>query len=166
MESIVQDNHLNEWLSGQVSAEMWRRFVLAGNAIFTIVSGKSNEHRTYKVCKGTDRYSGKDIWFVKVLTGPDNRSDYTCVSRIVNQSLDPDESRLAFVRNRKYQNAPSNEIFAWLWVRTASEQGCESVDRQCKIYHSGKCAKCGRLLTDDQSITRGFGAVCWAAINE
>lgn len=29
------------------------------------------------------------------------------------------------------------------------------------IKHTGKCCMCGRRLTDDESIKRGFGNTCW-----
>jgi hypothetical protein len=32
------------------------------------------------------------------------------------------------------------------------------------LYHVGRCAHCGRMLTDSKSIERGFGPDCWKLI--
>lgn len=55
-----------------------RNFLLAGKAIFTVVSKKSGNRFTYKVKK----YDNGDLWFVSVLTGPDNYSSYSYLGTI------------------------------------------------------------------------------------
>lgn len=34
------------------------------------------------------------------------------------------------------------------------------------VKHTGRCALCGRRLTDDKSIERGFGNTCWKTIKK
>lgn len=34
------------------------------------------------------------------------------------------------------------------------------------VKHTGRCALCGRRLTDDKSIERGFGSVCWQMLHK
>lgn len=34
------------------------------------------------------------------------------------------------------------------------------------VKHTGRCALCGRRLTDDKSIERGFGNTCWKIMHE
>jgi len=52
-------------------------FILAGKARFTLTSKKTGQHFTYQVKKAKD--GGKrpnSPWFVSILSGPDNGSDY------------------------------------------------------------------------------------------
>jgi hypothetical protein len=55
-----------------------RRFLLGGQAIFTIVSKKSGDRKTYRVRAGED-VDGSGIphgWYVDLLIGPNNTEDY------------------------------------------------------------------------------------------
>jgi len=62
---------------GELSAES-AAFALAGNARFTLTSLKSGARFTYKVSKAKAKPGDtkEPPWFVAVLSGPDNTSDY------------------------------------------------------------------------------------------
>ena len=62
-------------------------------------------------------------------------------------------------RNKRITTeAPSYKAFVWLFVNMKHEQ---ILDKCVLIYNSGKCAKCGRTLTDPESIERGLGSECF-----
>ena len=48
------------------------QFIKAGKAVFTVENKDTGNRFTYKAKKCED----KDIWFVSVLTGPDNYDNY------------------------------------------------------------------------------------------
>ena len=54
-------------------------FMVAGNAIFTVTSKKTGTRFTYRVRKGKDESAP---YFVSVLTGSDNESDYRYLGTI------------------------------------------------------------------------------------
>lgn len=45
---------------------------------------------------------------------------------------------------------------AWLVEKIASESMPDAVE----VHHNGSCSRCGRELTDPDSIASGFGPVC------
>lgn len=59
-------------------------FIKAGKAIFTVDNGKGT-HYTYKVTRKED--GSKIMYFVGLLTGPDNNSNYTYMGMLVNDNL-------------------------------------------------------------------------------
>lgn len=125
-----------------------RAFVLAGNSRFTIVSKKTGTRFTYRV-EATDR-KGIATHFVSVLTGPDNSSDYQYVGFITGGR---------FVRGAKSRigaTAPSVVAFAW----TFSKLGTISSESPVELWHCGACGRCGRALTDPESLRVGIGPTC------
>lgn len=136
-----------------------RAFVLAGHAVFTVVSKRSGERRTFRVRRAGElrRPGGVDthpIWFVDLLTGPDNTHDYTYVGflRAVN------DTSLVY---RQKQGV--NKVMQWLAGRLNDVGSTVAEARffeQCEVWHEGRCGRCGRALTDPESIARGIGPVC------
>lgn len=128
-----------------------KRFILAGKAIFTL-QGRS-ERYTYRVSRSDD---GRAI-FIGMLTGPDNLADYTYLGM-----LDERTGRVRLTRASKYteQSTPVKAIrwaLAWIWkAGTIPEPG--------KLYHAGRCGRCGRTLTVPASIESGFGPECAAML--
>ena len=57
-------------------------FILAGNALFTLVSQKTGARYTYKVRKSESKPGYPECHFVKLLTGPQNTADYTYIGMI------------------------------------------------------------------------------------
>lgn len=53
--------------------------------------------------------------------------------------------------------------FEWLWYRLNRNM---DFNGQAEMKHAGKCGKCGRKLTKDTSIERGFGQTCWDRISK
>lgn len=60
-----------------------KTFILAGNAIFTVKSAKTGKHFTYKVSRAKGNKDSRP-WFVSVLRGPNNGSDYSYIGCLWN----------------------------------------------------------------------------------
>lgn len=127
------------------------RFVTAGKARVTLVSERTGQRFTYQVKekKGED---GKPtgFYFISVLTGPDNTSNYTYLGCLTNGQFRDDR------RLRIGADAPSRRAFQWFWRRLQSRQDLS----QCEVWHEGRCGRCGRVLTVPESIETGLGPVC------
>lgn len=132
-----------------------RTFALAGRARLTLVSERTGQRFTYQV-KGKKDDGGNltGFYFVSVLTGPQNTSDYTYLGYVRDGS---------FVHDRMYRvgpDAPSRKAFAWFWDRL--NKGRELAE--CECWHEGRCGRCGRVLTVPESIKTGIGPKCAGAM--
>lgn len=139
-----------------------RAFALAGHAIFTVVSGASGERLTFKVgtpktAKVDDAYQGP--WFVSVLTGANNESDYTFLGSLWRDA----DGSLAFRRSAKSPigtDAPSQAAARWLFGKLLGRPSGRILPSNVAVHHEGRCGRCGRLLTVPESIESGIGPVC------
>lgn len=145
--------------TGQLTTiEGIKAFVLAGNATITIRSQKTDTRFTFRIRQPFEK-QGNDIWFVSLLTGPDNNSTYQYLGQIrSDQSYDHGR------KSRITIDAESAKAFNWFWHMVAGGN-CEH-DRatrlfeQLEIWHEGRCGRCGRKLTVPESIESGFGPDC------
>jgi hypothetical protein len=122
-------------------------FMFAGNATLTLRSAKTGQRFTYKV-----QEDEKDpaLFWVKVLVGPDNWTNYKSLGRIKAGE---------YIRNRNSgigEDAPSARAFAWF----AGNLLRNVVREELEVYHEGKCGACGRKLTVPESILTGLGPEC------
>lgn len=132
-------------------------FALAGKAIFTVVSTKTNTRFTFQVKRGEfnpDKPYPAPPWFVRVLTGADNASDssYSFLG-----TLFPDGEYRHGRKSRISPNAASAVAAAWLMPRLFHKHSTLS---QVEIFHEGRCGRCGRRLTVPTSIESGIGPEC------
>lgn len=126
---------------GIIKASEFRHFLFADNATMTVES-HTGKHFTFKV---TAKKGSSDISWVKVLTGPDNCKDYSLIGTVVRGKFRPS------------RGSEATSIKGFSWLMTASEG---KIDSQAKLYHEGRCGRCGRKLTVPESILSGFGASC------
>lgn len=128
------------------------KFILGGNAYFTLVSKRTGTRFTYRVSVAKDKPT---TFFVSVLNGPDNWQNYAFFGMIFTDKEQP-----KFVYSRKSakvsEDAPSVRAFAWAFEKLQYGFGHD----QLEVYHSGKCGRCGRMLTVPESIASGFGPEC------
>lgn len=128
-----------------------RAYILGGVAVLTIVSRVTGKRFTYKVVKNWDeRFADPPVWFVSLLTGPDNTRDYTYMGTIFGSSG-------AFRNTPKSKidsTAPGFVAFAWLWRHV------DRLPESVTVYHQGTCSRCSRPLTDPESIWVGLGPIC------
>lgn len=125
-----------------------RAYILGGNAKFTVVSRDTGTSYTYRVrAKRGGGAGGKALHFVEVLTGPDNTRDFTFLGTIFEGDR--------YIHSKKSPigaSAPSAKAFQWVWDHLDSPR--------FELLHSGECSRCGRELTDEESIRTGLGPVC------
>ncbi len=136
-------------------------FVLAGNAYFTALSARTGGRFTYRVARAKPdegRANAPRVWFVSVLTGPDNTADYSYLG-VIRAPKDRPDGPLALEHGAKSkirEIAPSFVAAAWLFRHVLSNRPLPN----CSIYHEGRCGRCGRTLTVPESIESGFGPEC------
>lgn len=116
------------------------QFALAGNAIFTLQSLKTNVRFTYKVRVAEDNLT---MHFVSCLVGPDNCNDYRYLG-FIRRGVFFHGGPKAKIGNE----APSVKAFRWFWERSASGR----LTPQLEVSHMGRCGRCGRALTVPESI--------------
>jgi hypothetical protein len=148
-----------------------RAFLLGGHAVLTLVSKKTGTRFTYRVSEApvtsgrfAERQSAPRTFFVSVLTGPENTSDYAYIGL-----LKPDTSEectgpaTRFFRTAKSRvkddSAPSFMAFRYL-VRALFFSTLDALLAELEVWHQGSCGKCGRPLTVPESIASGIGPVC------
>jgi hypothetical protein len=125
------------------------QFVLGGNSTFTVVSKRTGSRLTFKVGFWEER----NMYIVKVLTGPDNENDYRKLGKIKNGIFSlTDAAR----ENGFTVETRSFSVFSWLLRNLQSEK----IDDQIEIWHAGRCGRCGRKLTVPESIETGLGPEC------
>jgi len=131
-----------------------KRFLLAGKAIFTLV-GRDSRY-TYKIAKVEpvigSRYT-MPAYFVSLLTGPDNTSEYTYLGVL---DAGTGQVRLTAKSHYRDDSVPVKAIrwaFGYIW-------SSKDLPAPARVLHAGRCGRCGRLLTVPSSIETGFGPEC------
>lgn len=124
------------------------------NGTFTVMSAQTGEHRTFKIVPARNN---KPRW-VMLMTGPDNENSFTSFA-LIN---DDNRHIRVFV---KYRGAPGNpsiyEEYARLLECMLKRENDEFyTERGYTIEGSKRCARCGRKLTEPQSLVTGIGPVC------
>jgi hypothetical protein len=139
-----------------------RKFVTAGKAIFTVEvpevykASHGKPHYTYKVSLKPAKGAYSDTFFVSVLTGPDNNSNYSYLG-----ILNPQTGTVRTTAKSKFA-ADSftvrllNRVLARLWADDAAK----IENTGFSLHHEGRCGRCGRRLTVPESIESGLGPEC------
>lgn len=123
------------------------RFLFAGNATITLRSTRTGDHFTYKVQPSDD---GK-VFFVKVLTGPDNRTDFQFLGVYRNGRYSHG------MRSRVGPSAGSARAFEYLAACLVRGGDLPAL---LEARHENRCGACGRKLTVPESIDSGLGPEC------
>jgi len=125
-------------------------FLLAGDATFT-VSNDVSRHYTYRIWNIRE-----GLWGVSLLTGPDNTADYTYIGCVYKDSSD----NLVFTTTKKSRvNYDSASVKVLIWALLVIG-GAKPLPEGYDIQHNGRCGRCGRNLTDPDSIAAGLGPIC------
>jgi len=122
-----------------------RAFLLAGHAIVTVLNTATGNRLTYKVSQCADN---PQLYFVAVLRGPNNTDDYTYLGTIRGGMYWHGK------KSKVSQDAQSARGFVWLWAHL------DALPPQMKVYHEGRCGRCGRVLTVPESCIQGYGPEC------
>ncbi len=131
-------------------------FVLAGNSLFTIRNSKNGSRFTYKVKVPKDTDPEKaNFFFVKLLTGSDNNSNYSYIGYI--KSGPPQPYFIYGNKSKISEAAPGVKAFDFVFNKII---GPQSFHPDLEVWHEGKCCRCGRKLTVPESIESGIGPEC------
>jgi hypothetical protein len=134
-----------------ITPEKAINLILAGNAILTFKNKVTQNRFTYKIRMAKN----KNVFFVSVLNGPDNTSHYAYMGIIEANS-------------KVFRQTPASKIsekalslkgFKFVYDSLQNKQFNTNL-RNLEIWHEGKCCRCGRKLTDPESIERGLGPEC------
>lgn len=142
-----------------------RDFLTAGRALFTLEVPESFQaacpdcqpHYTFKVRgKELDDGSGKRIFFVSLLTGPCNESDYSYLGL-----LNAETGEVRLTKASKFNEDTLvvrliRRAFARIWAG----EGDAIEATGFHLHHEGRCCRCGRTLTVPDSIESGIGPEC------
>ena len=127
-----------------------REFVFAGNAIITLESENTKNHFTYKIKQSK---TDENLFLINLLHGPDNEADYSYIGCYY---LD----RAIFVPRKNWKSMalcywpPSMRAIDFFFKRL------DDIPPKLRVYHEGRCGRCGRRLTTPESIKRGLGPEC------
>ena len=131
-----------------------KEFILGGNASFTIFQepnkGKEGVAIKYRVKKNDNG----TCWFIYT----ENANLNDMISEGNNLKYQGYLKRdLSFnIGSKGDKNYNQQAIKGLLWVLNHSEK----LPSVVHVYHHGKCSKCGRRLTDLESLRCGLGPTC------
>lgn len=132
-----------------------REFILAGDAIFTVETPEL-QHYTYRVEYQPAGERFPQAWFVKILTGPDNGSDYTYLGKLDDFTGQVKTTAKSSMTADAFPVRLLNRILARIWG-----DDHDAFERfGYRVHHEGKCGRCARRLTTPESVQLGFGPEC------
>lgn len=133
------------------------KFLLAGNCSTRITNTITMNSFDYDI-KAPDLQSlekpGNKLYYLKTKYATDNFMCYAgCL--IVNS----DFTNFTFTPGKKGVLKENDiRVKSLLWVLRNADRIPQSV----QIEHFGKCSRCGKKLTDAESIERGLGPTCYS----
>lgn len=133
-------------------------FMLAGQAEFKIVSGKTGKEFYYRIIKKkANEYNGEfSNKFIYWLYGGES---FESIKYLGSIFYDKDSDELKFSKGLAgsgYRN--SKIVISILYLLNKVYKG--KFNTNIQIYHNNKCGKCGRQLTDVRSIITGLDINC------
>lgn len=132
-------------------------FITAGHAIFTLVMKADGSRRTFRVRMPPESKT-PGCFFVDMLTGPENTTDYRYVAYLFTGN-----DGALHLKPFKGINTPTTDTLKWLLNEINNRKAqlvAVNFNRHVEFWHVGSCGRCGRPLTDPESITRGLGPKC------
>lgn len=128
--------------------EEQKKFIFGGNAYFTIENPDTGNRFTYRISKAI-KTEEEDLFWVSLLRGPDNTSDYSFMGLIKGGE---------YRHSKKKMSEDSKAAVAFRWWYGHLIKG--SIPTKINFYHCGRCCVCGRLLTTPESVKAGIGPKC------
>lgn len=122
------------------------RAIIAGNATITVKNARTGAHYTYEVSECPDKPG--QLWFVSLQVEPGRFEYMGCIWG----GKEYKHGRKSLIG----QDAPGAIAFWWTWEHLRAGTLPDAVE----IWHSGTCCRCGKRLTDPESIERGLGPQC------
>lgn len=123
-------------------------FMLAGKAVVTLKSEATGEHLTFQL-KRWKKATDASIHFVSARTG----NDYGKIGMVRNGT--------SYIFGKAEKNDLPFDDKRVRGFRYAFEHLCQKrMPPKCEVWHEGQCGRCGRPLSDPDSIARGIGPEC------
>lgn len=114
-------------------------------AEFTVKSKVTGKDFTFKINRS--EWNGNWYTHVKVETG---YLDFTYLGSYFNGTI---------FKKRMPVKTPSAIAIAWV-LKMVQNSKFDVLSNSVELMHLGSCLRCGRTLTDADSIQRGLGPVC------
>ena len=153
-------DHGHDEMAGAISdITSLRRFLLAGHAIITVKSKKTESRFTFKFSRPDEEPQStkeRPIW-VSVLAGADNQGDYAYLGTVWIDAQGVWAYRHG-KKSRVAETAPS--VVGAKWFITILQRDPTKLFENAEVWHEGRCGRCGRRLTVPESIATGFGPEC------
>lgn len=128
-------------------------FIFGGRAEFTIKNLSSNNEFKYKVSKCQ---KNEKIYYVCVKVS----AEWAYAGYILKNN---DGS---YRYNKGKNGTMEKDEPAIKGLIYAICKGDNPLPRPMVLRHHGKCGCCGKKLDDNESVSRGFGPVCWKKLNK
>lgn len=139
---IVKDFYIND-------VHTLRNILTGWRGCITLIAPSGNAH-TYLIKKpqGTEAVFPDDVRFIYIKHG--KKEFYLGMAEGLNFRL---------TQHSRFQKDSDAAKGAMYLYKIATSGACLP-NLAMKMIHNGRCAKCGRLLTDDTSMKLGFGPKC------
>ncbi len=123
-------------------------FMFAGRAMITVVSKKTGERITYKLKKSkeSDKYP-VCYWITARIAHSFERIGRLNKNGHFSTTRDTADM----------ETTPEFQGFKWLMKQLLEHK---TMPTQAEIWHEDACGRCGRALSDPQSILTGIGPEC------
>lgn len=136
-----------------------RAHLLAGRSIFTLQSARTGKRYTFRVAASEldmaeaqrEKRAPKGPFFVSVLTGPDNGSDYSFLGMLYGSVY------VHGVKSKLVKGCPAEEAFSFLM---ACLKRNTYLPTNLLYFPAGTCARCGDMLSVPASLAVGMGPDC------
>lgn len=140
----MEDEELNIKLSHKLENDKALEFLLGGNSWFSVKNITTGNHMSYKVVLSNK--SQKPIYFVKA------KNEFIGTLFDKNKFVYSKKSDLSI-------DSPEVKGFAFVFYHLIKK----TLPKNVEIWHNGKCGRCGKPLTDPESVARGIGKHCLEA---
>lgn len=129
------------------------QFILSGNAYFICHNIQTDNKYRYRVLQSD---SNNQLYFVSVYL----ETEYKYIGIIKTESQpDNTNSKPTFIYTHKSKlNKEHPAVKGIIYILT--HLITNTMSDKLKLYHIGKCGRCGRTLTTKEAIQQGYGSEC------
>jgi hypothetical protein len=147
------------------------RFITAGRAIFTVAIPQSFHDAmaakyprsepphlwyTYRVRYKPASDQWPEAWFVDLLAGPNNTTDYKFLGKLNKATGAVALTTRSHFTDNAWPVRVLRRALAVVW----SDDDAAMTTAGFAIHHEGRCGRCGRVLTTPHSVQLGLGPEC------
>mgnify|MGYP001613087881 CR=1 FL=1 len=129
-----------------------------GKAVFSIVSTRTQNRKTFQVERAPERRGSGLAWFVSQLTGPDNRLSYTYLLMVTARGNE-DVPQMRLTAKSPVGGFDHEAVRSFRWLFRNAIRDLDTLG-QAEVWLACNCSRCGRLLTVPESIAVRLGPYC------